>query len=480
MHILDNETINDSFKTHIHTIMKDTGIGWLLNDRIKDPATSGLTQNLLDFQNIKYKSVPQCAAYDFKELCNMAINLGLKNLLIVKQGCILHTFIDNLERFVSQYAKDAVLIGHILDRGDEWWQIHPQTLFIDLEWWAGAGKPEFGEKSHSEWETLKIIRSKESLSGVDDSYNPISITASNIPVKCSGAWEGHTLLHAAVAGGQKIAVWNKEMRLQKQNLYAEMNDHGSKLWSLGEEIWTAQWYATNTENMSTERANYTTSTVFSTGGGISPLLNAYQNNLVNGGHLFITDLDPITLIVQSHIWDNWDGRNYAQFIRDFVSTNSYIKNHITKYDKLDEIDEILDTIPEFVNWWSGVADTFKVRFRRIDVMNIDGMIKILNHQLSIIRKLGGQHIFIDVSNAFNYEVNAIIYSRKIRFGLEKDYVSFFEEHGDIFKHKGFTFHKLIVEDEESRMLKFSDGEWKGNRPDAPKFPWIQKLFPWQQ
>jgi hypothetical protein len=426
-----------------------------------------MSQNLLDFYNIKYKTVTQCASFTIEELCNDAIDLGLKNLLIIKQGCILYDFIDRLEDFIENHAKDAVLIGHILDRGDKWWQIHPQTLFINLEWWETAGRPAFGEKSNDDWDTIQVNRSSESLSGSNDDYNPISITGSTIPVKCQGAWEGHTLLHAALSSGEKVGIWNTEMRQQKENLYAEMNDHGDQIWALGKQLWTSQWFGVNTEDMGIWRKPYNTSAVFSTGGGLSPIINAYQNNLVNGGHLNITDLDPITLMIQSHIWDNWDGTNYSQFIREFVSTNSYMKNHISKYNQLEQNDAILDTIPEFVNWWKGNAATFNVNINRIELIDINRMKKQFNREL-YRRKYGGgdgQHIFIDVSNAFNYEVNAILYSRKIRFGLEKDYVSFFKEQGDTFKHKGFTFHELIERDDKLNQ---------------EKFPWIQELFPWQK
>jgi hypothetical protein len=70
----------------------------------------------------------------------------------------------------------------------------------------------------------------------------------------------------------------------------------------------------------------------------------------------------------------------------------------------------------------------------------------------------GDKVFIDVSNAFNYEVNAILYSKNIRLNLEADYIKFFENDKDRYITKGFGI---------------------GNH-FASKFPYLSKLFPWQK
>ena len=67
-------------------------------------------------------------------------------------------------------------------------------------------------------------------------------------------------------------------------------------------------------------------------------------------------------------------------------------------------------------------------------------------------------IFIDVSNAFNYEINSILYSKNIRLRIENDYLDFFRKYPDKF------------------ILRFDINEIN----DDPKFPYLPKLFPWQK
>ena len=57
-------------------------------------------------------------------------------------------------------------------RGKQW-NIHPQAFFIDLDWWASVGCPEWGVEHRYElpepFETIEPIRSKENW---HDEYTP--------------------------------------------------------------------------------------------------------------------------------------------------------------------------------------------------------------------------------------------------------------------------------------------------------------------
>ena len=68
-------------------------------------------------------------------------------------------------------------------------------------------------------------------------------------------------------------------------------------------------------------------------------------------------------------------------------------------------------------------------------------------------------VFIDVSNAFNYEINSILYSKNIRLQLEKDYLKFFSRYPDKFIIRGFDINEVN---------------------EDPKFPYLPKLVPWQK
>ena len=68
-------------------------------------------------------------------------------------------------------------------------------------------------------------------------------------------------------------------------------------------------------------------------------------------------------------------------------------------------------------------------------------------------------VFVEVSNAFNYEINSILYSKNIRLRIENDYLDFFKKYPTKFITRGFDINEVN---------------------DDPKFPYLPKLFPWQK
>ena len=44
-----------------------------------------------------------------------------------KQGIVLHNFLEKTKPYWSTEYKNCVIVGHVLDRDEAWWQIHPQT-----------------------------------------------------------------------------------------------------------------------------------------------------------------------------------------------------------------------------------------------------------------------------------------------------------------------------------------------------------------
>lgn len=435
------------------------GIGWLLNDKIRDKATEGITQNLLDFYSFKYRRIPQVQADEFVKLCNIAYDTGFKKLLILKQGIILRNFIEKSKEYWNNQYKDCVIVGHILDRKHRWWQIHPQCMFIDLEWWVASGRPEFGENDFNdvEWTAPKIGRSEETLGKKNQTYNPTEVWATNDTVQVSGKWQGHNLLRVAMEQGKKVGIWDDNLRDGKEYLYGEMLDHYEKLFQVGSDLWDARWYSANTESLDTVKKDHVCKTVFSTSGGISPIANAYINNLEEGGTLISYDIDTVAVHMQWYISNNWDGKNWSKFVKDYKKENPIIGSRFVCEKDLHFNDEYVEELGEdFVKWWNTTYKTFKHEFRVLDLMAITRMKNELKEEIDWD---GDKKVFIDVSNAFNYEINSILYSKNIRLRLESDYIDFFDKYPDKFIIRGFDIN-LVNND--------------------PKFPYLPKLFPWQK
>mgnify|MGYP006229913799 FL=1 len=126
-------------------------------------------------------------------------------------------------------------------------------------------------------------------------------------------------------------------------------------------------------------------------------------------------------------------------------------------DSLHFIDEYLEDLGEdFVKWWNTTYKTFNHEFRVLDLMSIT---KFKNELKSEMDEGDERKVFVEVSNAFNYEINSILYSKNIRLRIENDYLDFFKKYPTKFITRGFDINEVN---------------------DDPKFPYLPKLFPWQK
>ena len=111
--------------------------------------------------------------------------------------------------------------------------------------------------------------------------------------------------------------------------------------------------------------------------------------------------------------------------------NPILGHHFACTDFLGEVDAYIDALGEpFQEWWNTTAKTFLLQFEEIDLMDINTMTMHLIDSMHRIED--DEKIFIDVSNAFNYEVNATLYSKNIRLNTEADYIKFFDNYKDKF------------------------------------------------
>lgn len=370
-------------------------IGWLVNSDIKDKAIEGITQNLLDFYSFKYRKIPQVASHDLVELCNLGLQAGHKKILIFKQGIVLDDFIENTKEYWNNEYKDSVLIGNDL-----------HTLYIDLIWWEEAGKP--------------------------NSYIE--------------------LFNIAMEQKKKVSIWDIMLTGKGYiNGYEET-------YRISFDLWKTRWYAANTEDMGTKISNEITCSVYSTSGGLSPIVNAYLNNLKGFGQLVCFDIQPLALHMQRYIFENWNGRDWKDLITKYMKENPMLGRQFTCTERLDEMDEYIQTLGKpFQVWWNSIAKTFNIDYLEIDIMNFPAMKKDLESSRDYSND--GEKVLIDVSNAFNFEINSILYSKDTRIQVEADYLNYFKEHKDKFITKGFDLG--IINNDKS-------------------FPFLPKLFPWQQ
>ena len=433
----------------------DFALGYLLNTECREEYIKGFTQNFFEFYSFKYRKFHQLSASTETELFEKALARGFTKLLVIKQGNILKEFVEKFRDEYQEKWKDVTLAGHILDRGDNYWQIHPQLFYIDLSWWQRAGKPRFGVRDINNpepYEAVTPVRSTETLVE-GEWYNPVSVEPGTETKTYTGQWEGGELLRAVFADPDaRVVPWPEYMRDQKDYLYPEMPDFWEQNHVLSRNFMeTSGWYVANNEPFhEVVPKGKHLKVLISHAGGLSPWLNAYINNIMPVGHIRIIDISGIGLAMQERLFKEWDGVDWEKYVNNIIAENPQLDRHNFRgQQNLKSQSDQIKALPGFTEWWqSDVRKNLKVQYIRQDFLNYRWHIRHMTRALEAVNE--DEILYIDMSNVFNYEYTNVLADLNSRIKIEDEYLLFF------LKNRRRIYFKTIILDDVYRTTSMRD------------------------
>jgi len=413
---------------------KELTIGWLYNNNIKDDFAKGYTKNLTDYWSVEMGFfVPnQFASETIDDLLKQAHDSGFAQMIVFKQGSILKgdQFYDEFRKFYTE-NKNAKFIGHILDNNESYYRVHPQAFFIDLNWWAEAGFPEWGEqKQNSPFETIEPIRSEENH---HDQYTPHWIAPSKQLKTYSGKREGWNIVKSLIESGEKILSWSHKCRITKHYAYEEVKEDGPRhradtlLEATGHEV----FFIANTETLPSDRHLKKLFThridttdknwdkkiqhIVTPAAGLSTLFFAFKLGLKAGDRITIYDCSRTALRLTRRILLQWDGTEYTKFAKKLMRQNPL--EHFRGVEQLKDIEQAIEKLN-----WIGFRDWIENELRHIDID--DYRVDILNEHKqndfvnTIISKK--EITYLHLTNIFHYAPTSFYYSLQQRWQLFND------------------------------------------------------------
>lgn len=411
-------------------VPKTFALGYLINTRCKETYIEGYTKNLLEFYSFKYKKFNQISDTNEVDLFNKALQHGYTKLLVIKQGNVLKDFIETFRDEYNEKWNDVTLAGHILDRQDQYWQLHPQLFYIDLDWWVLADKPDFGFRdidNKDSYTATAPIRSIETLQE-NEYYNPVSVShGTEIKTYC-GKWEGNELLQKLFSDPTVvIKPWPQYMREKKEYLYPEMPDFYEQNHCISELFQeTTGWYVANNEPINKVDQVKNLKVLVTHCAGMSPWISAYINGLKPGGTIMMMDICGVGLAMQHQAFMEWDGVDWNSYIQDVISSNPVMNWKMFRGQRhLERQSNQAKSIEGFTEWWqSDHRRQINVEHHKIDYLNYRKILRMIKAKLSDMHK--DEMLMIDLSNAFNYEYTSLIADLQSRIKIEKEYIKFFD------------------------------------------------------
>ena len=110
--------------------------------------------------------------------------------------------------------------AHILEWGNDWYELHHQFVLVNIKNWQAAGKPVYGGWKPDVDILPAIQRSKENF---HDDYTPLWIKPTGEHMWIYHEKQGWNFIGEALMNGFEIVNWSKQIRDKRTYYYPETN-----------------------------------------------------------------------------------------------------------------------------------------------------------------------------------------------------------------------------------------------------------------
>ena len=169
---------------------------------------------------------------------------------------------------------------------------------------------------------------------------------------------------------------------------------------------STKWYVTNTEDTLVTEPEEHTNEIFVTAGALTPAIEAI-NNFTKPGYINIVDSSNVAHHMWDYLIENWDGKNYADFIRDFYKKYPSIVNDFTAFqeNKLQAYSDFINA-DWFIDRWDIVKQS-KIKHHCMDIL--------VDDTCYLIDKSKAPSSYINFSNVYSFYPTAVYFSQEHRY-----------------------------------------------------------------
>lgn len=452
------------------------GLAWLdITDKIKDSTALAMSKNITEYwvqENENFGLLTTCNK-DPDAILEWAAESGLKYVLVAAIGTNLSKR-NNLHHEMPKFLEnnsDFAVAGHILDKGDKFYELHHQCFIINIDWWKNNGRPVMGaEEFNTAWTTTKPLRSEENW---HDDYTPHWIAQGNSFENYTGRRFGWNIIETALQTNHKVVSFDETIRESKFYIYPEVaNDFHSKISTVLESLQGYGHFAANTETPPDKLLDTDMQGVICTASGITPLLTAYTAGLKPGAKVTVFDFSPLSLAIQRRLREiNCD---YSDFKTIFYSLFKELHlEHMIKADRnLDRMQEIInEMMPQ------GLEDFIKNVWPHLDIAFVPcNLFDISQVKNRLAARHKGEKTYVHLTNILHYQNTAWLFSAVSRYRLESDILEKFADVGmDTFKlYQNRPGYKVNWRNETPREIYANPDKFLYRVKTLEMLPWITK------
>lgn len=322
---------------------------WDRSDAIKNDFVSKRCRDLTTFYiDSCFPGVSYLEHSNIDALLRTAAATNSRWLLVQARGHLLlrFDFYQELERFLASPPSSFLIMGHILDRKDQYFEIHNQCFLINLDLYRKLGQPAFGLEQPGTLPSIstrlpKPIRSPDNF---HDDYTPPWLKPDGTnEAEYSNLKDGHGIIAASLRAGLNVQGFPSQLRDKKHFLYPEastseferclrdpslapnqeMNQGQRRFLSGMRQNWFAcrsSIFLFNTDDIrNTQRvipSGKNLDALYSVASGFRPLKLLEMNGFRSSTRVVYFDYSQAALDFRKELHEQFDGLNFVDFLKN--------------------------------------------------------------------------------------------------------------------------------------------------------------------
>lgn len=206
-------------------------IAMCLVDRTAEAATDWIREivkNQADYtvSNVSGKHYDLYQGLDEQDLLTHVTDLGYEFAVVFSTGTEFINGYDFFEQIESYTTTDIALAGHILDRGNAYYELHSQCYYINLRIYREQGSPSIGSMSlGAAHQQIAPNRSEENF---HDNYTPLWIFKGTVLTDYEHKCHGWNILSNYIDADLEVVPFSEQIKQSKIHLYPEYIDDFNK------------------------------------------------------------------------------------------------------------------------------------------------------------------------------------------------------------------------------------------------------------
>lgn len=398
-----------------------------------------LKEKMVDFTNFYINRLSQNQNLTINTQVVETYDEGLSNIpndsdfiLLISSGNRIYNSKDLLPQIISHFEQNPNLsmMGHILDRKEEWYEVHPQFVFIRTSHWNVSGRPLFGKDGdHSN----NVVNVRRSFDNFHDDYTPLWVESEEGFNSYDRLRNGWLVMNNLLLSGFEIKPFDTLIRNMKAYCYPEYNSE--KFYNLLKEKRYSEdidytkrvllgqlsipnelvWLFNTEEMRMTEDIDVSYDNILTTCSGFK-FLDIIKSNLLNeNGRVILYDNNT-----NSIEWFNYIMNSYHIDIIDLVMNKpSHIPLKLKRVERLFDSNgepskQLIELSNEVYDYFGGKNNFSKylIYFRGLNYKIIKT--NIVDHPEELLTHLKQGKTLINISNIYSMDYLNLFYGMEER------------------------------------------------------------------